>query len=115
MSITSKRASAIDLSAGQLHTPAANTAAVITLAATAGKRHYIFLIMWSYNATPTAGNLKIEEPTGTTVFSVDIASAGPDVIAYTLRGDINTELKVTLAAAGAAVTGKLQVFSMLSS
>lgn len=93
-----------------VHAPAANTAAVVTYAAGgAGVAHTISGVAWSYNADPTAGNLKIEDGSGTTVFSVDITSKGPGFFLFPepLRGSANTALIITLAAGGASCTGKV--------
>lgn len=100
--------------AADVHAPAVNTAAVVTYAASAGQAHVIGGIAWSYNAAPTGGNLKVEDVSGTTVFSIDITSAGPGFIPFARpkrSAAQNTALIVTLAAAGAAVTGKVSVLS----
>ncbi len=103
----------VEAAAGDVHEPAANTAAVVTYAAVAGKRHAITGVYWSYDGAPTGGNLIIEDGSGTTVFSIDITAAGPGYIIFPLAkaGSINTALIVTLAAAGASVTGKVSVMN----
>lgn len=96
--------------ATNVHAPAANTAAVLNYAAAgSGLSHAISGVAWSYNADPTGGNLKIEDGSGTTVFSVDITSKGPGFFLFPepLRGSANTALIVTLTAGGASVTGKV--------
>ena len=56
-------------STGHVHEPAANTAAVVTLAAGgAGVSNALGMIAWSYDADPTGGELKIEDGAGSTVF-----------------------------------------------
>lgn len=91
-----------------LHLPAANAAATKTVAAVAGKRHVIHQIAWSYDATPTGGNLKIENGSGTTLFSFDIITGGPGVINFNPKKcSVNTAMIVTLAAGGSGVTGKV--------
>ena len=95
-------------SSGLVHAPAANTAAVVTLAAEAGLSQALRGVAWSYNATPTGGNLKVEDDS-TTVFSVDITAAGPGFLPLCLRSTTGKLLRVTLSAAGAAVTGKVNV------
>ena len=100
--------------AANKHEPASNTAAVITYAAGgAGVSHVISGVAWSYNDDPTGGNLKIEDGSGTTVFSVDITAAGPGFFVFPepLRGTANTALIITLAAGGASVTGKVNALS----
>ena len=93
-----------------VHVPASNTAAVITYAAAgAGVSHVISGVAWSYSAAPTGGNLKIEDASGTTVFSVDITAAGPGFIPFQspLKGTANAAMILTLAAGGSGVTGKV--------
>ncbi len=103
--------------AANVNAPTANTAAVITYAAAgAGVSHVISGLAWSYNATPTSGNLKVEDGSGTTVFSVDITSAGPGFIPFQapLKGTANTAMIVTLTAGGSGVTGKISVLGKWS-
>lgn len=93
-----------------VHVPSSNTAAVITYAAAgAGVSHVISGIAWSYSAAPTAGNLKVEDGSGTTVFSIDITAAGPGFIPFAapLKGTANTAMIITLAAGGSGVSGKV--------
>jgi hypothetical protein len=107
---------AVDASTGFAHAPASNTAAVVTIAAVTGKQNAISGIAWSYNAAPTAGNLKIENGSGVTVFSIDITAAGPGFIPWpvAIRGSVTTALIVTLAAGGAGVSGKVNVLAAWS-
>lgn len=96
--------------AANVHVPSSNTAAVITYAAAgAGISHVISGIAWSYSGAPTAGNLKVEDGSGTTVFSVDITAAGPGFIPFStpLKGTANTAMIITLAAGGSGVSGKV--------
>jgi hypothetical protein len=106
-------ASAVLADPGDVATPAVNTAAVVTYAAVAGQSHAITGIAYSYNAAPTGGNLKIEDGTGTTVFSMDLVAAGPGVVLFNPAkiGTAGRALIITLAAAGAAVTGKASVLN----
>ncbi len=94
-----------------VHAPSSNTAAVITYAATTAKSHVLTGIVWSYSGTPTAGNLKIENGSGTTVFSIDITGGGPGVIYFDpfKAGSINTAMIITLAAGGSGISGKVSV------
>lgn len=92
------------------HTPAANTAAVVTLtAAGAGVSNVIRGIAWGYSEAPTGGSLKIEDGAGTTVFSVPITAAGPGFIPVFGKGSANTALVVTLAAGGGTCVGSVNV------
>lgn len=103
------------------HQPAANTAAVVNIAADAQEYWVIDSIEWSYDAAPTGGNLLVTIG-GTTVFSVDITAAGPghfdwsNAPRYTTgtgagggKPTLNEAVVVTLAAGGASVTGKVNV------
>ena len=94
-----------------VNAPAANTAAVVTYAASAGAQHVISGIAWSYSAAPTGGNLKVEDGAGNVIFQLDVTAAGPDAVYFrpAKKGSVNTNLIVTLAAGGAAVTGKVSV------
>lgn len=99
-------------SSGNRHYPSSNTAAVVTKAAVPGYAHVVGSVAWSYDAAPTGGNLKIEDVSGTTVFSIDITAAGPGVFNFfppLKMAAANTALIVTLAAGGSGVTGKLSV------
>lgn len=98
--------------AGDRHLPSAATAAVVTYAAVAGQYHVIRGIAYSYDSTPTGGNLKVEDVSGTSVFSIDVPVAGAAVIQFPipLRSSIvNTALIVTLASGAGSVVGKVNV------
>lgn len=90
------------------HAPAAATAAVITLAANTGVAHEIEMLAWSYDAAPTGGNLKVESPSGTTLFEFDITAAGPGFIPLSgscLKGASGSAMIITLASGAGAVSG----------
>jgi len=107
------RTNRIDCAAADVHAPAANTAAVVTYAAVAGEKHVVTGIAWSYTGgTPTGGNLKIEDVSGTTVFTLDIDKSGPGSFEFPIpkkSAAANTAMIITLAAGGAGVTGKVSV------
>jgi hypothetical protein len=92
-----------------VHAPAAATAAVLTFAAVAGKRYVLRSVEWSYSATPTGGNLKVENGSGVTVFNADVPAAGANSIVFEppIVGSPNTALVVTLASGAGAVVGKV--------
>ena len=96
-----------------VHAPAANTAAIVTYAADATKKHVITGVAWSYaGGTPVGGNLKIEDVVGTVIFTVDIDKSGPGGFEFPrpkIGAAANTAMVVTLAAGGAGVTGKVSV------
>ena len=103
---------AMPFSSGFQHSPSADTAAVITLTADAGRRNVIKQIFYSYaGGTPAGGNIKVEDGAGNTVFSQDVAVAGRDQIDFDppLHGSLSTNLIVTLAAGGGSVVGKVYV------
>jgi hypothetical protein len=96
--------------AADIHAPAANTAAVVTYAASAGKKHYLYGFTWSYSAAPTGGNLIIEDVSGTTVFTTDISAAGPGQLIFDppiVSSVVNTAMIITLHAGTGTVVGKL--------
>ena len=106
---------AVAAAAADVHAPAANTAAIVTYAAVAAVKHCVSGIAWSYvGGIPTGGNLKIEDVSGTTVFTLDIDEGGPGVIVFPKpkkAAAVNTALIVTLAAGGAGITGKVSVLN----
>jgi hypothetical protein len=100
-------------SQNDVNAPAANTAAVVTYAAgAAGVQHCISGIAWSYSAAPTGGNLQITDG-GNVAFSLDITAAGPGVINFSppKKATAASALVITLAAGGAAISGKLSILS----
>lgn len=97
-----------------VHTPATNTNAVVTYSAVSSQSHCISGVAFSYSGgTPTNANLKIEDGSGNTVFSVDVTSSGVGFIPFFpfLRGSVNTALIITLSAGGAGISGKLSVLN----
>ncbi len=109
------RETSVAAAAGDVHAPAVNTAAVLNYAAGGpGVSHVLTGVAYSYlGGAPAGGNLKIEDGAGTIVFSQDIKLEGPGVVAFPLpkKGTAATALIVTLAAGGAAVTGKLSALN----
>lgn len=97
------------------HAPAANTAAVITLAAASGTRHVVDKIFGGYDLTPTGGSLTIASTVLATAVSMvmPIGTIGPIVLNLDppLQGDDNTAITITLAAGGAGVTGKINALT----
>ena len=93
------------------HAPAADTAAIITLAAAAGVRNVVDKIFGSYSAAPTGGSLTIAITVAGTAVSMvaAITAAGPFDFDFPvpLQGDENTAITITLAAPGGAVAGSL--------
>lgn len=92
------------------HSPAANTAAVVTFAADPGTKHVITKINWSYDAEPTSGLLTVSSG-GQTVFSQFITASGPGFHDFHegLKGPANSAMVVTLSAGGTDVSGAVSV------
>lgn len=99
------------VSSGDSAHPASNTAAAVTYAALPGFFHVLGQIFGSLDVAPAAGvNLKVEDVSGTTVFSIDLSAAGPFSFTFSPAKQAqaqNTAMIVTLAAGGSGVTGKL--------
>ncbi len=100
------------VSSGDSAHPTSNTAAVVTYAAVTGQFHVLHQIIASLDIDPAAAvNLKVEDVSGTTIFSADIpATAG--IYAFTFSpakqaAASGTAMIITLAAGGSGVTGKL--------
>ena len=106
------RKSGIDSEPLDVSHPAADTAAVVTYAASVDAKHVITGIAWSYDDNPTNGNLEITM-NGVTIFSIDITTSGPGFIPFSPPKKFSRghQVIVTLAAAGAGVSGKLNVFN----
>lgn len=103
----------VPVSVDDVDEPAANTDAVITYPAEAGKCHCISGIAFSYDGIPTAGGVKVEDGSGNTVFSMGVTDrgAGPCPFPLPKKGTVNTAMIITLAAGGAGVTGRLSVMN----
>ncbi len=87
--------------------PAANTAAVATLAAVANCVNVASGISWSYSGTPTNGLLTLSDG-GATIRQWYITAGGPGQITFPTpisNAAINTSLVATLAAGGGTVSG----------
>jgi len=91
--------------------PAADTAAVVTLATTGTHRyHVIGSVYWSYDDDPTGGRLYIDYG-GNFAFDIDITAGGPGFVFWQppVEAAKASYVIITLAAGGAGVTGKLNV------
>lgn len=97
------------------HAPAANTAAIITLAAGETTRHVIDRIGGGYDGAPTGGSLTVASTVGGTAVSqvYPITAGGIFFLPFDppLQGDLNTAITITLAAGGAGVTGKINALT----
>ena len=90
------------------HSPASNTAAVLTFAAVPNCRQAVYKIIWSYDSDPTGGQLTVTTG-GEVLFQVDVTVGGPGFIPILVTGKLNQNLVITLAAGGAGVSGKVNV------
>lgn len=98
-------------------TAAVNTAVQITVNGVANQTIRITHLSCSYSAAPTGGNLTVVV-NGVTIFQLDIAGVDLQTIPLPpggLKCQSGQNAVVTLAAAGAAVVGKLNVGSYLGS
>ncbi len=99
----------------KVHAPAANTSAIVTLAAAEGIRHVIDQVLASYSESPTGGGLTIViTVNGTAVtLAVAIVGTGPEKIVFDppLQGDANTAVTITLAAGAGTCVGKVNVLT----
>jgi hypothetical protein len=93
--------------------PGTDTAAVATQAADAEQFWCIDWIRWSYSAAPTGGKVTVAVG-GVTIDEFDVTAGGPGIMRYdpplyVPEQTLNQAVVVTLAAAGAGITGKLLV------
>lgn len=94
--------------------PSAETAAVVTRTAVAGKRWICTSIKWSYSDTPTTGRLTVTDGV-TTLCDLDIIAGGPGSLPLGKLGEgsVGADLTITLAAGGTGITGKLNCEGIL--
>lgn len=96
-------------------TPAANVAAVVTIAAISSVRNVLTDLHWSYNGTPTGGEITIIETRSDAstaeLYRMKITSGGPGVLVFTPHRACSkgAAVTVTLTAGGAGITGTLHV------
>lgn len=90
------------------HLPAANTAAVVTVAAVSGKTTAVHGVQWSYSTSPTGGKLTITS-NSVSLWEVDITAGGPGGFNFCLPGTPSQNVVITLASGTGACVGKLNV------
>lgn len=100
------------------HSPAANTAAVVTVPAQVGVRNEINSLVFSYDVDPAAGaTLKIESPAGTEIWRSYITAKGCGPVLFgdgeaTCRAPTrNAAMIVTLSAGGSGVSGSVSLLT----
>ena len=95
------------------HAPAANTAAVVTLAARAGERRVVTQIDYSLAGTVAAAALLsvtgLDESNYNVTLPIAVQSGQLFFQMEPLRGLVNTAVVVTLATGGASATGIINV------
>ena len=92
-----------------VHSPAANTAAVVSLAAADGIYQVVAAVVWSYDNTPTGGSLIITDGTTTITIAIVDQGAGKLELKRPFAGAKGAGVTITLAGGGGGVTGKLNV------
>ncbi len=102
---------AIPSVAADCHAPADNTSAVVTYAAGATTKHYLYDIFWAYDSTITVvGTLAVADA-GAVVFGpLPIVQPGPGFLHFDppiVSSAINGTMVVTLTTGGATVQGVL--------
>jgi hypothetical protein len=95
-------------SAGNANAPAANTAAVVTLAGVGGQSWTIAGIYWSYDDDPTGGQLTLDIG-GVTAFTEYVTDGGPGFFPFTppMQVTAGAAVVITLAAGGAGISGSV--------
>ena len=73
--------------------PAVNTAATVTLAAVATRRHCIYKLLWSYNAVPAGGVLTVYSG-GVRIYHGYITNGGPGFIPAMFKGRVGANLVI---------------------
>ncbi|MBV8302282.1 MAG: hypothetical protein JOY68_10215 [Candidatus Dormibacteraeota bacterium] len=93
---------------------ATNAAATVTIPAVSGQHHRLTMIIASYSATPTGGQLEVKDG-GTTILVADLVAAGAEQLALPpggIIGSVNTAMTVNLSAGGGGVVGSLSVATL---
>lgn len=93
------------------HNPAANTAAVVTVAGSASNTHRLHRIDWGYDANPAGGSVQVSVGGSVVWGPIPITTGGPGFQDFRapIEGDLNEALVVTLAAGGGSVSGALAI------
>jgi hypothetical protein len=98
--------------AGDVATPAAHTAAVVTYPAVPGLIHVFYGAVWSYSGSGTlAGGLLTVKDGSTVIFAMGVQANGQDEVwlPRPILATAGAAMTVTLADGGANVTGTLTV------
>jgi hypothetical protein len=83
-----------------------NTPSVVTITPSATEQVLIASVDWSYSATPTGGNIKIEGG-GNTYWQWDITAGGPGFREWKRpkKFPLGEEITITVAAGGGGIVG----------
>lgn len=98
----------VPFDANNMHAPASNTAAVVTVSGVTGIPIQVGQVFWSYSAAPTGGSIKIEDGSSNVVwgpFAITSAGIGSITFDPPLQGTVGTDLILTLAAGGTGISG----------
>lgn len=92
---------------------ATNAAATITYSAGgSGVFHAFWGISWSLSAVPASAIVLSVTDNGTTIFAVGVTNSGPGFIPICKRNaTANTDLVISLAAAGSGIIGRVNVLT----
>lgn len=100
----------LTLFTGAAVTSGSNAACSITITGVAAMRHYVVGVLWSYNGAPTGGRLTSTGLEGAEV-DFDITTSGPGpLLTPPVVGERGSDVSFTLAAGGAGVVGKINVW-----
>lgn len=94
-------------------TAAVNTAVVLTINGVAGQTIRLSALSWSYSGAPTGGLITVVV-NAVTILQADISAAGPGSFPIAQGGLVcqaGQNVVITLAAAGAAVQGRVNAAS----
>lgn len=86
-------------------------AVVVTIAAQAGLRNTATYLLWSYDATPTGGQITITD--GEVTVTLFVTASGPGFLPLEgIAFAVNTDVTATLSSGGAAVQGSLALLGV---
>ncbi len=91
--------------------PADGQAAIVTIAAQTGLRNTATYLLWSYDATPTNGQITITD--GEVTITLYVTDSGPGFLPLEgIAFAVNTAVIATLASGGGAVQGSLALIGV---
>jgi hypothetical protein len=90
-------------------TAAANTAVVVTYAATPGVSHIIDEIHLGYSAAPVGGTIQVADGATVIYGPLPVTAAGLAFLPVRKRGGAGAAMTITLSAGGSGVVGYLAI------